>query len=101
VLTASDMDYINVICHVPLYTWHFLCTAWWMLSSLPYPSLAEIFGSIVIFIILYPIRSFIQVVIPAEKLVPRRVYKRQKKLVPTPTDHHSATAAASGLIHHL
>jgi hypothetical protein len=69
-----------------------------MFVSLPWPPAREFFGSMVIFISLYPIRTLMRVVLPEEK-VAKRIYKRRKS-VPTTEEHHSASAAASSLFHH-
>lgn len=91
------MDYLDVVIHTPLYLYHFGVSVWDAVYNLPWPARSEWFGSLAIFLGLYPVRLIMAVVIP-EKKVAKRIYKRRKS-VPTQGEHHSAAAASSNIFH--
>lgn len=91
------MDYLDVIAHYPLYAFHFAVSVWGGVVVLPWPPLREFFGSLVIFVGLYPVRAVMKALLPEEK-VARKLYRR-KKTVPSPHEHQSAAAAISSIFH--
>lgn len=94
-------DYISVIMHIPLYSYHLALEGWWFVYGLPWPSAAEFFGSLVIFICLYPARAIMKAMLPEEQLT-RRVYRRRKRTAPSQHEQQVGVAAStSSFINHL
>lgn len=92
-------DYLDVMLHAPLYTYHFFTAVVGFVVSLPWPPGKEFFGSMVIFIAIYPVRIVMSVVFP-EKQVVKRLYRR-RETVPTDTEHQVGASAASNIFHHF
>jgi hypothetical protein len=92
------MDYVDVILRTPYYTYQLLVGVFTFTVGLPWPPATQIFGSAVVFILLYPLKLVMGLILP-EKAIKRRVYRRRGKLEPTSAEH-SAGASAVGSIFH-
>jgi hypothetical protein len=74
---------------------------WWLVQTLPWPPLNDVFKGTAMFVLLYPVRIAMGAVIP-EKKVSRRVRKRfidKSATVPSKNEHQAASAISS-LFHH-
>jgi hypothetical protein len=95
------MDYLIALYHTPLVIGNGLIAIWGHLYHLPWPPAREFFGSMVIFVSLYPLRIIMQAILP-ERVVARRVrkYTVHKKTKAPDQDEHQAGAASIGSLFH-
>jgi hypothetical protein len=84
------------ILDIPMYLYIGIYHVWWLVEALPWPTWPEIFKSLIVFVLLWRPRKWMETY-----WLSKPIRKRRGRIAPPSTkDHQAASASITDLFHH-
>ena len=84
------------ILELPLYFVTGMVAVLHIVIHLPWPSVNELFRSLVMFLVLYPVRNYME-----KRWLKRRLRHKPAVKAPSPAEHQAAVASLSDILTHV